>query len=329
MFLASASILGALVILLAVLMYRERMVRKAIKAAYEFSSTVLDSAGGLVFISDRHGRVVRFNRACERATGKTLEEVRNRASWDIFVPPEERHMVQAMFLQLASGVARCNLEYHWLTREGSRLFSWSNSVLLNKAGKVDYIIATGIDISQREATEQKLGYEATHDALTNLINRRQFLRELEAACSAADAGGPGCTLVLADLDFFTAVNDTHGHQAGDEVLVYFARLLRSELGVDDLAARLGGDEFCLLVRSVGVASILERTKTCLMDHEFHSAAAQPFHVSVTFGLAARSSSLRVPSDLLRAADQALYVAKDRNPVRVARMNAEILTGARK
>jgi diguanylate cyclase (GGDEF)-like protein/PAS domain S-box-containing protein len=323
LFRCCAAILAAVVLLLAVLMYRERTVRHAIKSAYEFASAILDTAGGLVFISDRHGRIVRFNRACERATGKTLQEVCNRTSWEILVPAEERQAVQSMFARLAAGVPQAAHEYHWQTRDGARLFSWSNTVLLNKAGRVDYIIATGIDITNREATEQKLGYEATHDALTNLLNRRQFLRELDAAFAIAQSGGVGFTLVLADLDRFKIVNDSHGHEAGDDVLIFLARLLRTDMRTGDVAARLGGDEFCLLFRSGGVESILERIRTRLLDHEFRSATGKTFHAAVTFGVAAWCGSLRSPADFLRAADQALYLAKDSHPGRFSRFESEI------
>jgi diguanylate cyclase (GGDEF)-like protein/PAS domain S-box-containing protein len=320
----SAGVLAIVVALLGVLIYRERAVRRAVKTAYEFASAVLDRAGGLVYICDRHGRIVRFNRACERATGKKFAEVRQKNICELFVPPEERAGVQSMFAQLAGGVAHTNHEHHWQTREGPRLFSWSNTVLVDKSGRVDYIIATGIDITNREATEQRLGYEATHDALTALVNRRQFLRELDAAFAAAKSGGAGFTLVLADLDHFKVINDSHGHDSGDEVLTYFARVLRYELAPCDLAGRLGGDEFCLVIRSAGVTTILERIRTHLMDHEFRSLAGRTFHSTVTFGLAAWCDSISDPVALLRAADQCLYVAKGRNPDRLAPFEAELV-----
>ena len=306
-----AAILAAVVVLLAVLAYRERMVRQATKSAYEFASTVLDRAGGLVLICDRHGRVVRFNQACEEATGKTLQTVRNKTSWDVFVPDEERQAVQAIFENLAGGVPQSHHEYHWQTLDGPRLFCWSHTVLMNISGRVDYIIATGIDISKREAAEQRLGYEASHDALTNLVNRRQFLRELDAAFGTASCGGSGFSLVLADLDHFKIINDTYGHEGGDHVLAFLAHVFRSELGVCDLAGRLGGDEFCLLIRSSGVESILERIRIHLMNHEFRSLSGQTFHAAFSLGIAKWSDSVLRPVELLRAADQALYEAKDR------------------
>jgi diguanylate cyclase (GGDEF)-like protein/PAS domain S-box-containing protein len=318
-----AAILGALVVLLAVLIYRERTVRQAVKSAYEFAEAALDAAGGLVFITDRYGRIVRLNRACERITGKTFEEARNRTSWEVFVPPEERAEVQKLFAALAGGISHSDHEYHWQTREGPRLFSWSNTVLLNKAGRVEYIIATGIDISNREAAERKLDYEASHDALTNIANRRRFMRELDTAFAAAQAGGAGFSLALADLDRFKAINDVYGHQAGDEVLSYVARLLRSEVGGEGLAGRLGGDEFCIVIQSGQVEPTLKRIRDRLRAHEFRAASGKTFHASLTFGCATWCESLQHPSDLLRTADQDLYLAKASGSNRLSRFEVDI------
>ncbi len=318
-----AAILGALVVLLAVLIHRERTVRQAVKSAYEFAEAALDAAGGLVFISDRSGRIVRLNRACQRITGKTLEEVRNRTSWEVFVPPEERVEVHKLFTVLAGGVSHSDHEYHWQTCEGPRLFSWSNTVLVNKAGRVDYIIATGIDISNREAAERKLDYEASHDALTNIANRRLLMRELDTAFAAAQAGGDGFSLVLADLDCFKAINDAYGHDAGDEVLSYMARLLRSEVGAGDLAGRLGGDEFCVVLRSGPVEAPLKRIRDRLRAHEFRAASGETFHASVTFGCATWRHCMLYPSELLRTADQDLYLAKASGSDRLPRFDVDI------
>ena len=293
-----------------IIVHREKLGQQAIRSAYEFATNVIDTAGGMMFISDRHGRIVRFNRACEKATGNALNDVRGKASWQLFVPPEERSSVEGMFARIQAG-AETSDEHHWQTRDGLRLFSWSYSVLLNKAGRVDFIIANGIDITRREAAERKLGFEAAHDPLTNLLNRRQILRELEQLVETANPDAPGFVLALSDLDKFKTINDTHGHEAGDEVLVYFASLLRAELEAGTAAGRLGGDEFCMLIPDSAAETTLERIRDGLRSHEFRSAVGRTFHADVTFGSAAWNNRMIGPADLLRAADEALYVAKRR------------------
>ena len=300
---------AALAVLLVILIYRERTVRNTVKSALEFATTALDAAGGLVFISDRHGRILRFNRACENVTGKTLEEVRNQVSWDVFVPPEERDQVQNLFAGLSGGLSHATDEHHWMTRDGARLFSWSNTVLLNEAGRVEHIIATGIDISHREAAERQLGYEATHDPLTNLVNRRGILREVESAFEAATTSDTEFSVAIGDLDRFKVINDAYGHEAGDDVLCFLAHVMLTELGPTDLAGRLGGDEFCIILRGADTRNPLERIRTCVCEHEFRAATGETFRTSVTFGIATWCRGFQQTADLLRAADRSLYECK--------------------
>ena len=305
-------LLAVTLLLLVLLMYRRRLAQQAVKSAYDFASVALDSAGGLVLICDRQGRILRFNRACERASGRSLAEVRGRAAWELLVPDHEKAGVQAMFERLAAGTGQSTHEHHWETAGGRRLYSWSNTTLTNQNGRVDYIIATGIDITARQESEERLGYEATHDPLTGLANRRHFLRELDSAASATFEGA-GFTVAIADLDRFKLINDTFGHAAGDAVLVFFARAILEELAPEDLGGRLGGDEFCLLLRGPFAATRIERIDRRLREHVFRSASGQAYRASAAFGLAspdrALTGSTLQAADLLAAADEALYQAK--------------------
>ncbi|HZL57501.1 MAG TPA: diguanylate cyclase [Bryobacteraceae bacterium] len=310
--------IGCLALMVVVLIWharRKHLAKEATRSAYEFVSAVLDTAGGLVLICDRRGHIVRMNRACERATGKTLDEIRGKSPWEVFVPARERTAVQAIFERLRSfdqsepgaGATHINHEHHWRTTEGERLFSWSKTVLLNSARQVEYIVSTGVDITSREAIEEQLGYEAAHDPLTGLANRRYFMKAIDAAVDQARHGTP-FSLCLADLDCFKLVNDTYGHSAGDQVLSFFGALLRQQMGRDSLAGRIGGDEFCLLLRgSEGFAEV-ERIRTAIEKNEFH-ASGKRFHVTATFGMATWHDTTSGAADLLAVADAALYRAK--------------------
>ena len=302
-------LLGVTLLLVLLAMQRRKLAQKAIKSAYDFASVALDSAGGLVLICDRKGKILRFNRACENASGRTLSEVRGQTTWELLVPGDEKSGVQAMFEQLAAGGGQSIHEHHWQTAGGNRLFSWSNTTLTNQNGRVDYIIATGIDITAREEVEERLGYEASHDPLTSLANRRHFVRELDALVSDTRRGAPPFWLAIADLDQFKSINDTYGHAAGDEVLVAFARAVRQELAPVDLGGRLGGDEFSFLLLSPFARNRVERIGTKLRQHVFRAPNGTAFRAGVTFGLATWDDSMRTSADLLSAADAALYRAK--------------------
>jgi PAS domain S-box-containing protein len=120
-------------------------------------SAVLDTVGALVVILDTQGRIVRFNRACERTTGYSVEEVVGRCFWDLLVTPEEVEPVKAVFSELRAGVFPNEHENFWVTREGDhRLIAWSNTALLDADGAVVYVMGTGIDITERRQAQEAL-----------------------------------------------------------------------------------------------------------------------------------------------------------------------------
>lgn len=129
----------------------ERVLRKE----RDFTSAVLDTLDALVVVLDREGRFIRINRACEHASGYAAEEVNGRMSWEQFVPPEEQLGVRRVFAQLASGGRPEKHENHWLTRSGERkLIAWSNTVLCDEHGAVEFVIGTGIDITEQRRVEE-------------------------------------------------------------------------------------------------------------------------------------------------------------------------------
>lgn len=292
---------------------RVRRAHKIASSAYDFVSAVLDVAGGLVVISDQGGRIVRMNRLCERLTGYALCKIQGKTAWDAFVPARERAQVQSAFIGLAGGSTQTAHEYHWQAFNGEeRLISWSNTVLLNSSRQVDYIVSIGTDITDRKAVETQLSYEALHDLLTNLPNRRYFQQAIESAAAEALSVGTVFSLCLCDIDHFKKINDTFGHIAGDEVLSTFSRILRQEMRGRNVAARLGGDEFALILRDVSAAEasrIVERIREQVASCGFRSADDEEFRVTATFGVASMEGSFRTVADLFKQADDALYRAK--------------------
>jgi diguanylate cyclase (GGDEF)-like protein len=152
-----------------------------------------------------------------------------------------------------------------------------------------------------------LRHLAAHDPLTGLRNRRGFEPGIDAHLDALGAGGELSLLVL-DLDHFKRVNDSLGHDAGDEVLRRFADVLRAAAGAVDVPTRLGGEEFALVLPGAGEAralSVAEHLRL-LVRTQF---ANFPCPVSVSVGVASRGAEARDASELIRAANRALYAAK--------------------
>ncbi len=154
-------------------------------------------------------------------------------------------------------------------------------------------------------------YQAGHDTLTGLPNRKNLRLSLEEAVVEADRDGKPLGLLLIDMDHFKEVNDTLGHQVGDKLLVQFARRLTDSVRADDQAARLGGDEFAVIVPRADEAtavSVGERIQAALgapMDLE-----GVRLDIAASIGLAMYPAHAQSADDLLRLADVAMYTAKD-------------------
>ena len=159
----------------------------------------------------------------------------------------------------------------------------------------------------------RLIYQASHDALTGLINRREFEQRLERALLSAELQGREHVLCYMDLDQFKVINDTCGHAAGDELLRQLALLLKGNLRERDTLARLGGDEFALLLENCSIQDALEVADTFRAEVQRYRFKWEDriFSVGMSVGVVAITSDSGTTASLLSAADAACYVAKGR------------------
>jgi diguanylate cyclase (GGDEF)-like protein len=160
--------------------------------------------------------------------------------------------------------------------------------------------------------------QAITDDLTGLVNRRRFIEALDAEIERARRFGAALTIVLADLDNFKQVNDEFGHHGGDVVLRAFADLIRSHVRDVDVSGRIGGEEFAILLPdtdAAGAARVAERMRTSLNEIAIPLSEGDVIHVASSFGVAELAPG-QSGDDLLRAADAALYRAKDEGKNRV-------------
>ncbi len=137
-------------------------------------SAILDTAGALVVVLDEEGRIIRFNRACEQLTGYAFDEVQGRLLWDLFLVPEEVGQFQLLFQQICNNASRTEYENCWVTRDGStRAIAWSAAVLPGAKQTPTYIIASGIDVTERKRAQAKFQglLEAAPDAMV-VINQQ-------------------------------------------------------------------------------------------------------------------------------------------------------------
>ncbi|MEH1856023.1 MAG: GAF domain-containing protein [Nostoc sp.] len=171
--------------------YREVTERKkteeTLNQERNFISAVLDTVGMLVIVLDTQGQIVRFNQACEQITGYSFDEVRGRYVWNLFLLPEELEPVKGVFNQLLTGEGFLKYENYWVMKDGSRrLIAWSNTFLKDYEGSVEYIISTGIDITDRKRAEQHLTAQyATTRVLAESATMGEATRQiLQGTCES-------------------------------------------------------------------------------------------------------------------------------------------------
>lgn len=186
------------------------------------------------------------------------------------------------------------------------------SPMRNQRAKIIGVVMVMHDVSAMWKMAQQLSYQASHDALTGLINRREFDLQLGTALNRSKQSGCEHSLCYMDLDQFKIVNDTCGHIAGDNLLKQLAQVLRTDIRDEDVLARLGGDEFGLLLEGCNLEKaepIAEKIKKTIRDFRF-TWEDKSFELGVSIGMVPVNQESASISELLSEADAACYVAKD-------------------
>lgn len=290
----------------------------------EKAQTTLRSIGDAVITTDAEGRVDYANAIAEELTGWTLAEAHGRPLVEVFSLLNE-----ATRDALEHPVLRC-------IREGQVIKPVEQAVLVNRkgqeiaiqdsaapirdrSGKVIGAVMVFHDVSKERRLQRALTYQATHDALTGLINRREFERRVQEALLQARSGTDVTHVMLyLDLDQFKVVNDTCGHQAGDLLLKQITGLLQTRVRVTDTIARLGGDEFGILLLDCSMdwaAKLAENLRQAIRDFRFVWQDGA-MNVGVSVGIVEINRDSESIASILSASDVACYAAKDSGRNRV-------------
>ena len=200
-----------------------------------------------------------------------------------------------------------------MRRDGSLLWVEVHANPLHHDDGVLYgAVASYDDVTQRVEQDRRTRYEADTDPLTGLANRRALERTLDRRAGPASARSRSVGLLMLDLDGFKAINDTHGHAAGDEALREVARRLRRCVRERDLVARLGGDEFVVVLTDLGGrAEAVEDSMTRIREALAHPIAfnGTSLGLGVAIGVAMFPADGGNAADLLAHADRGMYAAK--------------------
>ena len=285
----------------------------ALRESEEQTRLIIETASQAYVAIDTGGRIIDWNAQAEETFGWSRREAIGEALEDRIIPIGQRAAHRAgMARYLETGEGRLigkRIEVTALHRDGHE-FSAELTIWPVGSGDSIHFSALIHDITLRKQLELQLQHQAFHDSLTGLANRALF-RDRVAHALARQARGHGSIAVLfSDLDDFKTVNDSLGHDAGDQLLVAVAERLRAVMRPEDTTARFGGDEFAILLEETseeGTRRAAERILEALRSpFEFHGRQVV-MHASI--GAAVTSDATTEPDDLLRQADLAMYNAK--------------------
>jgi diguanylate cyclase (GGDEF)-like protein/PAS domain S-box-containing protein len=298
-------------------------------AEKERAQVTLASIGDGVITADTDGWVEYLNPVAEDLTGWKMSDAKG-------LP------LQAMFRLVDEATRRPVANPIELVLNQERTIEASTNILLvrkdsvdipvvlsaapirDRAGTIVGVVLVLHDVSRERQYAAKLSYQASHDALTGLINRTEFERRLELALQSAAEQDRHHAVMYMDLDQFKVVNDTCGHAAGDQLMRQVATLLQHCLREGDTLARIGGDEFGVLLENCqpeAASRIAEKLRQTLTDFQF-AWANLSFNIGVSIGLVDIQRGLFTLAEVLRQADTACYIAKEKGRNRVQVYHAD-------
>lgn len=280
------------------------------------AAVAFDSREGMI-VTDASGTILRVNRAFSEITGYGAEEAIGRSPGILNSGRQAPDFYRTMW----EAISR---EGHWQgeiwnrRKDGSIYPEWlAISAIHDPDGRISHYLGVFSDISEPKEAQRKLVELAFYDSLTGLPNRRLLQDRLNQALAVCSRGGQFGALLLLDLDQFKTLNDTRGHDVGDQLLVEVARRLRDALREADTAARLGGDEFVVLLESLGADDMGAATNAEAAAEKIRAAIARAYdlsgvdgHITTSVGITLFRNHDENVDVLLKQADLALYQAKD-------------------
>ncbi len=293
--------------------------RKEVEQELRISAVAFEATEGIM-VTDAQGTILRVNQAFTKITGYSPGEV-------IGHPPSILH----------SGLQSYDF-YREMWQQLSRDGSWRGEILNKRkdgkiypewltisavqgaAGEITHFVGTFTDISARKEAEEKIREMAFFDALTSLPNRRLLIDRLEHAQASSARNGQYGAVIMLDLDNFKNINDVHGHDVGDGLLIEVANRLRTNIRDSDTVSRLGGDEFVIILEGLGNDEILaignaeeavEKIRMCISEPFFPQPEDEGnrHHTSISGGVCLFFGQNISTDELMKQADIALYQAK--------------------
>jgi len=307
-----------------------RLATEALHREKERLHVTLESIGDGVIATDVNRNVEFLNPVAQWMTGWSEEDARGKSISTVFslVDEESNKLIVLPLDQWLQEGKKTELDNPvvLLNKNQERTYSIEvkGSSICDITGKIFGTVLVFRNVSKLHTLTKQLSYQASHDALTGLINRKEFESRARQAINSAQKDGKTHALCYVDLDQFKIVNDTCGHYAGDELLIQLTNLLKGTLRESDTLARLGGDEFGLLLVGCPLdkAELMAENIRAMVEKFRFIWEERVFRVGASIGLVAITPETTGLMELLSAADSACYIAKEngRNQVHLYRQN---------
>lgn len=291
---------------------RKNMIYRELLESERKYRIITENSSDLIKLTDKSGIIQYASPSHFHLLGYDPSDVYEESILT-FVASEHIHLIEKLLININTTKKSASVEFKSLRKVGSPI--WFHSIgkpILNERDEVTSIIFVAREITERKIYEEKLKHIALHDYLTGLPNRIQFYARLkEEIKQSKDISNVPFAIMMLDLDEFKTINDTLGHDIGDELLKEFAKRVSGCLRFQDMLARLGGDEFVILMSEVSeeevekiATRIIEELQAewCIDDYRFKTTSS--------IGIAFYNTKEQNYKALLKNADKALYKAKE-------------------
>jgi diguanylate cyclase (GGDEF)-like protein/PAS domain S-box-containing protein len=277
-----------------------------------------ENMNDLVCLHDLNYHYVYVSPSCQSLLGYTYQEMLGKVPFE-FIHPDDRERVQQEVYAAIRGEKNVAITYRMRRKQGQYIwFETLTKPIRDYGEQIVQLQTTSRDVTERIQVQNRLQYQALHDALTGLPNRSLLMERLELAIHRAERSEHYHFAVLfMDLDRFKVINDSLGHLAGDQLLIIIAQRLRSTLRSTDLAVRLGGDEFVILLEEItGISAVVHLAERILSElQKPMTIQGREVYSTSSMGIVIGQPHYTQASQLLRDADIAMYRAKNRGKAR--------------
>lgn len=286
--------------------------RKLAQAETQKLSSAIEQTADAIMITDRTGIIEYVNPAFERSTGYRAKEVVGKNPRIIKSNKQSEDFYRQLWTTILRGEVFSDV---MINRKKDGTFYYEEKTitpLKDSDGKITHFISTGKDVTERMQAQERMAFMAQHDALTHLPNRTLLLDRIKQSIARARWHSRLVAVLFIDLDRFKTINDTLGHEAGDQLLQQLGKRFNDSVREGDTVSRFGGDEFVILLGDVANSNDISLIAQKILDTLKAPIviAGQNLHITASIGISLFPNDGELGNELLKNADIAMYRAKE-------------------